>query len=79
VPHPTTPTITAFELSPDRGKGLARDMRVRWALEEVRQPYAARLVSFDALKEPAHRARNPFGQIRPMRKATWSCSSRVQS
>ncbi len=58
-----TPTITAFERSPDRGKGLARDMRVRWALEEVGQPYDVRLVSFSAMKEPAHLARHPFGQI----------------
>jgi glutathione S-transferase len=57
------PTITAFERSPDRGKGLARDMRVRWALEEVNQPYEVRLVSFSAMKEPAHRALHPFGQI----------------
>jgi glutathione S-transferase len=57
------PTITAFERSPDRGKGLARDMRVRWALEEVGQPYEVRLVSFAAMKEPAHRALHPFGQI----------------
>ena len=58
-----TPTITAFEQSPDRGKGLARDTRVRWALEEVGQPYEVRLVSFGAMKEPAHRALHPFGQI----------------
>jgi len=58
-----TPTITAFEQSPDRGKGLARDMRVRWALEEVGQPYEVRLVSFSAMKEPAHRKLHPFGQI----------------
>ena len=57
------PTITAFETSPDRGQGLARDMRVRWALEEVGQPYEVRLVSFAQMKQPAHRARNPFGQI----------------
>jgi glutathione S-transferase len=57
------PVITAFESSPDRGQGLARDMRVRWALEEVGQPYEVRLVSFQAMKEPAHRARHPFGQI----------------
>jgi glutathione S-transferase len=57
------PTITAFEASPDRGRGLARDMRVRWALEEVGQPYDVRLVSFEAMKAPAHRALNPFGQI----------------
>src|ERR1700674_3827458 len=60
---PMAPTITAFERSPDRGKGLARDMRVRWALEEVGQPYEVRLVSFGAMKEPAHRALHPFGQI----------------
>src|SRR6202049_1050903 len=60
---PMTPTITAFERSPDRGKGLARDMRVRWALEEVGQPYEVRLVSFGAMKASAHRALHPFGQI----------------
>ncbi len=58
-----TPTITAFKSSPDGGKGLARDMRVRWALEEVGQAYEVRLVSFGAMKEPAHRALHPFGQI----------------
>ncbi|PDT01078.1 glutathione S-transferase [Rhizobium chutanense] len=58
-----TITITAFERSPDRGRGLARDMRVRWALEEVGEPYEVRLVSFAKLKEPAHRALQPFGQI----------------
>jgi glutathione S-transferase len=58
-----SPTITAFERSPDRGQGLARDMRVRWALEEVGQPYEVRLVSFEAMKQPAHLALHPFGQI----------------
>jgi glutathione S-transferase len=58
-----TPTITAFERSPDRGKGLARDMPVRWALEEVGQLYDVRLLSFSEMKEPAHRALHPFGQI----------------
>jgi glutathione S-transferase len=57
------PIITAFERSPDRGAGQARDMRVRWALEEVGQPYDVRLVSFREMKEPAHRAIHPFGQI----------------
>jgi glutathione S-transferase len=57
------PVITAFEASPDRGQGLARDMRVRWALEEVGQPYDVRLVSFAAMKQPAHLALHPFGQI----------------
>jgi glutathione S-transferase len=58
-----TPTITAFEASPDRGRGLARDMRVRWALEEAERPYDVRLVSFEEMKRPAHRALHPFGQI----------------
>lgn len=57
------PIITAFARSPDRGRGLARDMRVRWALEEVGRPYEARLLSFGELKTPAHRALNPFGQL----------------
>ena len=58
-----TITMTAFERSPDGGKGLARDMRVRWALEEVGQPYNVRLVSFKTMKEPPHLAFHPFGQI----------------
>lgn len=58
-----TITITAFAASPDRGRGLARDMRVRWALEEVGQPYEVRLLSFTELKEPTHLALHPFGQI----------------
>ncbi|BEP39247.1 glutathione S-transferase family protein (plasmid) [Variovorax sp. V59] len=58
-----TITITAFERSPDGGKGLARDTRVRWALEEAGLPYEVRLVSFRAMKEAAHLALNPFGQI----------------
>ncbi len=58
-----TVTITAFERSPDRGQGLARDMRVRWALEEVGQPYEVRLLSFRAMREPAHLSLQPFGQI----------------
>jgi glutathione S-transferase len=58
-----TITITAFERSPDGGKGLARDTRVRWALEEAGQAYEVRPVSFSAMKEPAHLAIHPFGQI----------------
>jgi glutathione S-transferase len=58
-----TPTITAFERSPDGGKGLSRDMRVRWVLEEAGQSYEVRPVSFHAMKEPAHLGLHPFGQI----------------
>jgi glutathione S-transferase len=58
-----TIVITAFERSPDGGKGLARDTRVRWALEEAALPYEVRLVPFAAMKQPAHLALHPFGQI----------------
>jgi glutathione S-transferase len=57
------PTITAFKQSPDRGRGLARDTRVRWALEEVGQPYDVRLLTFSEMKEATHLALHPFGQI----------------
>ena len=57
------PILTVFAQSPDRGRGLARDLRVRWALEEVGQPYDVRLVSFDEMKQAEHLARHPFGQI----------------
>lgn len=57
------PTITAFKTSPDKGAGLARDMRIRWALEEVGQPYDVRLVTFEEMKKTAHLSLQPFGQI----------------
>lgn len=57
------PIITAFADSPDEGRGHARDMRVRWAFEEVGQPYDVRLLSFGQMKQAAHRALHPFGQI----------------
>jgi glutathione S-transferase len=60
---PMTPTITAFARSPDGGQGLARDMRVRWALEEAGRPYEVELLSFAQMKEVRHLARHPFGQI----------------
>ncbi len=59
----TKPIVTAYDWSPDRGRGLVRDMRVRWALEEVGQPYDVRYLSWGQQKEPAHRARQPFGQV----------------
>lgn len=57
------PFVTAFANSPDRGRGLARDMAVRWALEEVGQPHAVHRLTFAELKAPEHLARHPFGQI----------------
>ena len=58
-----TITITAFERSPDRGRGMARDVRVRWALEEAGRPYEVKLLSFEEMKQPAYLASQPFGQI----------------
>lgn len=58
-----TITLTGFANSPDRGQGQARDMRLRWALEEVGQPYRMELFTFEELKQPAYLARQPFGQI----------------
>jgi len=58
-----TPIVSVFAASPDRGRGLARDMAVRWALAEVGQDHRLRLLSFADLKTPEHKARQPFGQI----------------
>ena len=58
-----TIVITAWDRSPDGGMGLARDTRVRWALEEVCQPYEVRLVSLWAKTQPAHLRLHPFGLI----------------
>lgn len=66
------PILTAFATSPDRGQGLARDMRVRLALEELAVPYDVQLLSFAELKQPVHLARNPFGQI-----PTWQDGDQV--
>jgi glutathione S-transferase len=57
------PIITAFKASPDEGQGHARDMRVRWAFEEVGQTYEVELRSFEELKQPQHLSLNPFGSI----------------
>jgi glutathione S-transferase len=57
------PTITAFKDSPDEGQGLARDMRIRWAFEEVQQPYDVRLVTFEEMETPSYLALHPFGLI----------------
>ena len=59
----TKPLVTSYDWSPDKGGGLVRDMRVRWALEEVGQPFDVRYLSWGEQKQPAHRARNPFGQV----------------
>jgi glutathione S-transferase len=59
----TNPIITAYDWVPDFAKGQVRDMRVRWALEEVGQPYDVRYLSQGSQKAPPHRAIQPFGQV----------------
>lgn len=55
--------LTVFAASPDQGRGLARDMAVRWALEEIGRPYEVRPVALSELRNVTHLARQPFGQI----------------
>jgi glutathione S-transferase len=57
------PLVTAYNWSPDKGAGLVRDMRVRWALEEVGQAYDVRYLDWGEQKAAPHRARSPFGQV----------------
>jgi glutathione S-transferase len=56
-------TISAFDNVPDFAKGLVRDMRVRWALEEAGLPYATRLLGQGDQDKPDYRALQPFGQV----------------
>lgn len=56
-------TLTVFAGSPDRGRGLARDMTVRWALEELGLPYRVRPVAMADLQRADHLSLQPFGQI----------------
>lgn len=56
-------TVTTFSWVPDFARGLVRDMRVRWALEEAGLPYAETLIDFDVKDSAAYRAKQPFGQV----------------
>jgi glutathione S-transferase len=55
------PTITTFGWVPEFARGFVRDMRPRWAFEEVGQPYAVDLITDS--KSPEHRRFQPFGQV----------------
>lgn len=59
----TVPTITAYDWVPGFARGQVRDLRVRWAFEEVGQPYRVRYLDQGSQKEPPHRAIQPFGQV----------------
>jgi glutathione S-transferase len=56
-------TLYAFKMVPPFAQGLVRDMRVRWALEEVGQPYREKLIGREELDTPSYRALQPFGQV----------------
>ncbi len=53
----------AFSFVPPFAKGLVRDLRVRWALEEAELPHRVTLVGEGAMSVDAYRAIQPFGQI----------------
>jgi glutathione S-transferase len=59
----TTPVVTAFEWVPDFARGLVRDLRVRWALEEIGRPYETELLDARAPRPEAYLARQPFDQV----------------
>lgn len=56
-------TISAFAWVPPFARGLVRDLRVRWALEEAGLPYTARLLGLNDKETAAYRALQPFGQV----------------
>lgn len=58
-----TVIITAFDWVPDFAKGQVRDLRVRWALEEVGEDYDVRYLRQGEQKEAGHRNRQPYGQV----------------
>jgi glutathione S-transferase len=56
-------TITAYNWVPDFAKGLVRDLRARWALEEAGLPYQVKLITHEEKLTPAYRALQPFSQV----------------
>src|SRR5690242_3368839 len=59
----TRPVVTAFEWVPEFARGLVRDLRVRWALEEIGQPYDSELLNARAPRPEEYLARQPFDQV----------------
>lgn len=55
--------VSAFHTVPDFAKGLVRDLRIRWALEEIGQPYETILIGAQDQNSPSYRAMQPFGQV----------------
>jgi glutathione S-transferase len=56
-------TVTAYRWVPPFAQGIVRDLRVRWALEELGLPYETKLIGFDDRDTPGFRRIQPFGQV----------------
>jgi len=56
-------TLYAFKWVPDFAKGLVRDLRVRWALEEAGLPYKVQLIGLEDQDTPEYRSLQPWGQV----------------
>jgi glutathione S-transferase len=57
------PVVTAFNWVPEFARGLVRDLRVRWALEEIGRPYDTELLNARAPRPEEYLARQPFDQV----------------
>lgn len=65
-----SPTLITLKWVPEFARGLVRDLRVRWALEEVAIPYRVELIDADEKMLPAYRAMQSFGQVPAYRDGT---------
>jgi glutathione S-transferase len=58
-----TAEVTAFRWVPPFAEGVVRDIRVRWALEEIERPYRVRLIDAMSPRPPEYFLEQPFGQV----------------
>ena len=58
-----TTEITAFRWVPGFARGLVRDLRIRWALEEIERPYRVRLLDAMNPRPAEYFLEQPFGQV----------------
>ena len=63
VESTATAEVTAFRWVPDFAQGLVRDLRVRWALEEIGRPYRVRLLDALNPRPEDYFCEQPFGQV----------------
>lgn len=57
------PVLTAFNWVPEFARGLVRDLRVRWALEEIGAPYQTELLNARSPRPDEYLAWQPFDQV----------------